>query len=341
MPSETNRPAREPRSAGITDRGVSVGDKAFVEQLVTPLRRYIPVRWFDWEPWGKQPKSWWPDIVMFLAFLAIGALVSYPSWVVRLDWRIRVWAVDANDVEWLRLLAQCGAELGQARTIATVTFLIAIWCALRSRSIRPLLMYVLSFITLASVLGMKYLLGRPLSLHPFQLERVSPEGPLLFTYHPEGGGGNIPDATAFPSGHAVNSILLFGLIVMLIGATIPAWARWTLLIAPPIIVCCSQVFLGHHWPSDEPAGFLLGLIIIRCAKRVAWHEIPLGPLEVFDPATRRTILIMVLLIIGAMLTPTLHLVPALIMAAVLPMLGLLWLWTEKRAVRAERGDPPR
>jgi hypothetical protein len=129
----------------------------------------------------------------------------------------------------------------------------------------------------------------------------------------------------------VNSILLFGLIVMLIGHVIPAWARWTLLIAPPVIVFCSQVFLGQHWLSDEPAGFLLGLIIIRMAKRVPWHTIPLGPLSVFDPATRRTILISVLLILGVMLTPTLHLVPALIAAAVLPTLGLIWLWLSTKA----------
>jgi hypothetical protein len=331
MPSESNRSTTARRSAGITDRGVTVRDDAFVGQIITPLRRYIPVGWFDWEPYGKRPKSWWPDLFMFLGFLALAFFVSYPSWLVRLDIEVRLWAVDANDVEWLANIAKGGAEFGQARTVATVTLLIAIWCALRSRSIRPLLMYVISFITLASILGMKHLLGRPLSQHPFALFKVSPEGPLLFTYHPEGGGPNIVDATAFPSGHAVNSILLFGLIVMLIGHVIPAWARWTLLIAPPVIVFCSQVFLGQHWLSDEPAGFLLGLIIIRMAKRVPWHTIPLGPLSVFDPATRRTILISVLLILGVMLTPTLHLVPALIAAAVLPTLGLIWLWLSTKA----------
>jgi hypothetical protein len=326
MPSDSSRPATERRSANITDRGVTVADRAVVSQIITPLRRYIPIGWFDWEPFARRPKSWWPDLAMFVGFLALAYLVTYPSWLVRLDWEVRMWAVDANDTLWLRDLAKAGAELGQARTVATVTLFIAIWCALRSRSIRPLLMYVISFITLASILGLKHLLGRPLSHHPFQLEQVSPEGPLLFTYFAEGGGGNIPDATAFPSGHAVNTILLFGLIVMLVGSVIPAWARWTLLFAPPVIVFCSQVFLGQHWLSDEPAGFLLGLIIIRSAKRVPWHTIPLGPLKVFDPATRRTILISTLLIVGVMITPTLHLVPALIAAAVLPTLGFIWLW---------------
>lgn len=330
MPSESNRSTTARRSAGITDRGVTVRDDAFVGQIITPLRRYIPVGWFDWEPYGKRPKSWWPDLFMFLGFLALAFFVSYPSWLVHLDLKVRLWAVDANDLEWLTAIARGGAEFGQARTVATVTLLIAIWCALRSRSIRPLLMYVISFITLASILGLKHMLGRPLSQHPFKLLEVSPEGPMLFTYHAEG-GGSIVDATAFPSGHAVNSILLFGLIVMLIGHVIPAWARWALLIAPPVIVFSSQVYLGQHWLSDEPAGFLLGLIIIRSAKRVPWHTIPLGPLSVFDPATRRTILISVLLILGVMLTPTLHLIPALISAAVLPTLGLIWLWLSTKA----------
>ena len=330
MSSESNRSATARRSDAITDRGVTVSDDALVRQIITPLRRYIPVGWFDWEPWGKRPKSWWPDLFMFLGFVTLAFFVSYPSWLVRLDWEVRMWAVTANDLVWLKDIAKGGAEFGQARTVATMTLLIAIWCALRSRTIRPLLMYVISFITLASILGLKHMLGRPLSQHPFALDAVSPDGPMLFTYHPEGGGA-ITEATAFPSGHAVNSILLFGLIVMLVGAVIPAWARWTLLIAPPVIVFSSQVFLGQHWLSDEPAGFLLGLIIIRSAKRVPWHTIPLGPVKVFDPATRRTILISTLLIVGVMITPTLHLIPALVSTAVLPTLGLVWLWLSTKA----------
>nr|WP_277605296.1 phosphatase PAP2 family protein [Glycomyces sp. L485] len=201
-------------------------------------------------------------------------------------------------------------------------------------------MYVLSFITLAVILGMKHLLGRPLSQHLWQLHDVSPEGSMLFTYYTEGGGGNIPDATAFPSGHAVNTILLFGLIVMLVGGLLPAWARWSLVLVPPIAVFLSQVYIGHHWFWDEPAGLLLGLIIIRSARRVAWHEVPLGPLEVFEPATRKTILISTLLILGVMITPTLPLVQALISAAILPALGLIWLAVRLRAVKRGGSEEP-
>ncbi|GAB3655163.1 phosphatase PAP2 family protein [Glycomyces tarimensis] len=314
---------------------MTVRDDAVVKQIITPLRRYIPVDWFDWEPYGKRPKSWWPDLWMFLAFLAIAALLTFPSPLVTMDWEIREW-VWRHKVDWIRDIARVATELGQARTVATITLLLAVWCALRSRSIRPLLMYVLSFITLVIILGMKHLLGRPLSQHLWQLHEVSPEGAMLFTYYAEGGGGNIPDATAFPSGHAVNTILLFGLIVMLVGGLLPAWARWSLLLVPPIAVFASQVYIGHHWFWDEPAGLLLGLIIIRSAKRVAWHKVPLGPLEVFEPATRKTILLTTLLGLGVMITPTLPLVPALISAALLPTLGLLWLWVRLRALKREQ-----
>lgn len=329
MPSEQSTTTL--RSAGIRDRGVTVRDDAVVDQLVRPLRRYIPVGWFDWEPYGKRPRSWWPDLWMFTAFLGIMALLAWPSPLIQLDWAVRMWAID-NRIESMRPLAESLAQFGQARVVAPVTLGFAVWCALRSRSIRPLLMYVLSFITLAAILGMKYLLGRPLSLHPFQLRAVSPDGALLFTYFPQGGGGNIDEATAFPSGHAVNSVLLFGLIVMLVGGLIPRALRWGLLWVPPLAVFSSQVFyLGQHWFSDEPAGILLGLLIIRSAQRVEWHRIPLGPLKVFEPATRKTILVSTLLILWVMGTPLLPLGPALVSAALVLATGAAWLVLSSRA----------
>lgn len=311
---------------------MTVSDDAVVKQLITPLRRYIPVCWFDWEPYGRRPKSWWPDLVVLLAFIVIAALLTFPSPLVQMDWEIREW-VWRNKVEWLRDVSRLATELGQARTVATITLALAVWSALRFRSIRPLLMYVLSFITLVGILVLKHILGRPLSQHLWQLHEVSPEGAMLFTYYSEGGGGNIPDATAFPSGHAVNTILLFGLIVMLVGGLLPTWARWTLLLFPPVTVLLSQVYIGHHWFWDEPAGLLLGLLIIRSAKRVPWATIPLGPLEVFEPATRKTILISTLLILGVMVTPAMPLLPALAFAAFLACFGLVWLSLRLRAAK--------
>lgn len=314
---------------------MTVSDDAVVKQIITPLRRYIPVNWFDWEPYGKRPKSWWPDLALVFAFVAIAALLTFPSPLVQMDWEIREW-VWRHKVDWIRDVSRLLTELGQARTVATITLALAVWSALRFRSIRPLLMYVLSFITLAIILGLKHMLGRPLSQHLWQLHEVSPEGAMLFTYYTEGGGGNIPDATAFPSGHAVNTVLLFGLIVMLVGGLIPAWARWTLLLLPPIAVFVSQVYIGHHWFWDEPAGLLLGLVIIRSAKRVPWATIPLGPLEVFEPATRKTVLIATLLILGVMVTPTMPLAPALVSAALLPTIALVWLCLRLRAAKRDR-----
>ncbi|WP_157930524.1 phosphatase PAP2 family protein [Glycomyces xiaoerkulensis] len=319
---------------------MTVADDAVVEQLLRPMRRYIPVDWFDWEPYAERPRSLRPDLWLLAAFLVMSALLTFPSPLVELDYELRLWVIE-HKVQWLWDAGRTVVLLGQAKYVAPLTLAFAVWCALRSRSIRPMLMYVLSFITLAVILGMKHLLGRPLSQHPFALGKVSPEGPMLFTYHPEGGGA-ITDATAYPSGHAVNSILLFGLIVMLIGGLLPRWLRLTLLIAPPVLVAVGQVYTGQHWLLDEPAGFMLGIVILRAAKRVDWHDLPLGPLRVFDPARRSTILILTILIVGVMITPTLPLVPALISAAVLPVLGLAWLLlTTRSARRREAAAVPR
>jgi membrane-associated phospholipid phosphatase len=331
MSSESNRSSTPRRSANITDRGVTVSDKSVVRQLVTPLRRYIPVGWFDWEPFGERPKSWRPDIVMFAVFLVITVLLMFPSPLVTLDHEVRMWAVE-HKIQWLWDFGRTIAMVGEGEAGASVGLVFSVWCALRSRSIRPMLMFVLSFMTLAIILGMKHWLGRPLSQHPLRLAEVSPDGPMLFTYFLEGGGGVAP-ATAYPSGHAVNSILLFGLIVMLVGGLLPKWLRLTLLIAPPTMVFLGQLYTGQHWLTDSIAGYLLGILIIRSAKRVDWHDIPIGPLMVFEPATRKTILISTLLLVGVAITPNLPLKQALVLAAVLPTIGLIWLGLSIRAKR--------
>lgn len=72
-----------------------------------------------------------------------------------------------------------------------------------------------------------------------------------------------PDLHSYPSGHAVNSVVLFGLL----GAW---WWRSSrspveralcvvVVTAVVALTCLGRVRLGTHWPSDVVAGLLIGL----------------------------------------------------------------------------------
>lgn len=60
---------------------------------------------------------------------------------------------------------------------------------------------------------------------------------------------------AFPSGHALNSVLGVAIFVLIFPRL---WALWVI----PPITALSRVVLGVHWTSDVIAGLLLGLAVV-------------------------------------------------------------------------------
>ncbi|MFC4333724.1 phosphatase PAP2 family protein [Salininema proteolyticum] len=334
MSQAAKESTRQPRSTGIRDRGVTIDrDAGLYTHVVAPLRRYIPVTWFDWQPHMTRPKSWWPDLFLVMGLVLSTVLLMGPdSILAKWDMEIRVWSFD-HKIEWLRELSIEVTSLGSGRFIAPIVLIPAVWAALRARSIRPLLMYVLCYIPLSLILASKHIFGRPLSQYVFPLQEHYPDGAPLFEYSDVGGGGIIEGATAYPSGHAANAIVWYALLVMLIGGLLKRWMVWTILVAPAVLVISTQTYAGRHWLFDAPAGIMMGLLIIRAARRVPWHTVPLGPLEVFEPATRKTILYATLLISGLLLTAVMPLYPGIAWASSIIILSFTWLIVEHRKAR--------
>lgn len=69
---------------------------------------------------------------------------------------------------------------------------------------------------------------------------------------------------SFPSGHALNAVTFYGLLIYLIWKTVPnPYLKWTLaifLIAVILMIGFSRIYLRVHYTSDVLAGFSMGLI---------------------------------------------------------------------------------
>ena len=85
---------------------------------------------------------------------------------------------------------------------------------------------------------------------------------------------------SFPSGHAMCSTVVFGLIAVALYQASP-WVQshmWVLLFAPllALSIGISRVYLGAHWMTDVLAGWILGALYVAGA---TWITFRPGPAE--------------------------------------------------------------
>jgi membrane-associated phospholipid phosphatase len=135
---------------------------------------------------------------------------------------------------------------GQRAYVCTLLVVVAAVLALRRRTWRPLVVTGVGLVLLNGVVGLlKIVIGRT---------EPSRGHDLLFTLDQQ-----------FPSGHAANAALSWGLLVWLVvryGHTglraVPAfWAAGVLSVA----VCLASLYLGYHWLTDLLAGLPLGALL--------------------------------------------------------------------------------
>jgi len=85
---------------------------------------------------------------------------------------------------------------------------------------------------------------------------------------------------SFPSGHASDSVAVYGIVAALIAASTPYWPRkvglWAGALIVWIVVGITRLYLGLHWLTDVLGGYALGglwlfsyLTVIHSVERVA------------------------------------------------------------------------
>jgi membrane-associated phospholipid phosphatase len=210
-----------------------------------------------------RPAGWWFDALMVAGFAAVTAALALPG-VRQLDLDVRDFANAHRPTGGAaETVAQGFHRLGQGGLLTGLALALALLLAYRRRSLWPVAPVVAAFLATGFLIA-------PLKLW---FCRAAPKSPLpnaveLFS---EPGSGR-----SYPSGHAVNTIVWYGVIALLLGAwlaTRPAWRR-ALRLVPPVIVFCTATYLSYHWLTDMVAGLFLGVLLDRLLARVPWPGLP-------------------------------------------------------------------
>jgi membrane-associated phospholipid phosphatase len=189
--------------------------------------------------------------------LASGAVRAFDLWVRDV--------ADNHRPEFAYWAARGLNYLGSGGALTVLCGLIAIGLALRRRTVWPVGLVVLTFVATGVVI-------QPLKS---LFHRAAPHSPLpdeaevrLFSQ---------ADGLSFPSGHAVNTIVWYGVLTLLLApwlsATAVRWLRFT----PPAVIAVVSPYLGFHWVTDVLAGFCLGVLIDRQVVRIERWVTRAGP----------------------------------------------------------------
>lgn len=204
------------------------------------------------------------------AFGALTVAIAAGGPLVDLDLAVREWS-ESHRPGVADVAARVLNLLGQGGALIAVSAVLAAWLVLLTRSGWPLLCLLAAAVLLMpTVLVIKALTERGAPSSPLPPERtVALMGPL-----PAG-----EYAAGYPSGHVVNTVVWYGVIVALATALLRAYGREapsaalrrTFRVAPVAIVLFTSTYLSFHWLTDGFAGLAVGLAIDRTLWLVRWR----------------------------------------------------------------------
>ncbi len=172
--------------------------------------------------------------------------MQFPA--LEIDHHITDWVVD-HRLDWLEAPFQVITTVGNTLAMTIIAIVAGLLFARAHRRPQAWLIVIGSATGYLVMVGLKHLFARDRPPRPDRLVDI--------------------DTYAFPSGHAMMSALVLGLVVVALWQGTP-WIRRhraILLIAPAasLLIGASRVYLGVHWASDVVGGWLFALVWIGVA----------------------------------------------------------------------------
>jgi membrane-associated phospholipid phosphatase len=160
----------------------------------------------------------------------------------RVDRPVAVFFVGHREA-WLTRVMQDLTNLGSIRILLPLILVVGVGWWLRRRTWRPLILLAVAF-------G-----GADLAFNAVKELVRRPRPPASILLKPVAG-------PSFPSGHATQAVVVYGMLAALAAGATPRWGRkvvaWASAVVVAGLVGLSRLYLGAHWLTDVLAGFALG-----------------------------------------------------------------------------------
>jgi membrane-associated phospholipid phosphatase len=181
-------------------------------------------------------------------YAAITALVA-TGWLSGFDLSVRNWTKESTP-GWIVDTSGVVAHLGQGGPLAAATLILAVVQVWRTRTLKPFILWGATFALLIALVAPAKVLFR----------RGAPGDPLATAvefYSKQFCGG--PECQSYPSGHAANSVVWYGLAMVLVAEVLTSAARRVIQVSAATATSVATVVSGHHWLTDTAAGIFAGL----------------------------------------------------------------------------------
>jgi undecaprenyl-diphosphatase len=183
----------------------------------------------------------------------------------------------AHREPWLTSVITAMSALGGSAVLVPVLAAVAVWMRWRRGAWRP-----------AALLGGGY--GGAVALYALIKVLVArPRPPAALAVGHFAG-------YSFPSGHATQAVVGWGLLAALLAASTSSWSRkvaaWAAALLVTTLVAVSRIYLGAHWVTDVVGGVVLGALWLSAVLTLS-RSVPVlrgspGPPGPVTPGTRQS-----------------------------------------------------